>query len=138
MMPDFKHLAAEISVQHGIRVDPDDPIMAVVTLNRIMLESAVAEAEDRIRRAASEFNNGAERLQVRAGQAVAKEVRECSAAIRSELAKDIVAAGLRAEKIVRAVDHAHSRVVHLRWAVTGVLLAIVVFLAGVAVGRVTR
>src|SRR5215475_4716604 len=104
MMPDFKHLAAEISVQHGIRVDPDDPIMAVVTLNRIMLESAMTEAEDRIRRVASEFNNGAERLQVRAGQAVAKEVRECSAAIRAELAKDIAAAGLRAEEIVRAVD----------------------------------
>jgi hypothetical protein len=137
-MPDFKRLAAEISVQHGIRVDPDDPIMAVVTLNRLMLESAAVEAEDRIRRAASEFKDGAERLQVRAGNAAAKEVRECSAAIRSELAKDIATAGLRAAEIVRTVDRAHSRTSQLRWVVAGLLLAIIVFLVGVAVGRMIR
>jgi hypothetical protein len=138
MIPDFKRLAAEISVQHGIRVDPDDPIMAVVTLNRLMLESAVADTEDRIRRAASEFNDGAERLQVRAGTSLAKDVRECSAAIRAELAKDIAVAGLRAAEVVRSVDRAHSRASQLRWAAAGFLLAIIVFLAGVTVGRVIR
>jgi hypothetical protein len=138
MIPDFKRLAAEISTQHGIRVDPDDPIMAVVTLNRLVLESAVADAEARIRRAASEFYDGAERLQVRAGSSLAKEVRECSAAIRAELAKDISVAGLRAAEMVRKVDHAHSRASQLRWATACLLLAIIVFLAGVSVGRVIR
>jgi hypothetical protein len=33
---EIKRLAAEVSVQHGIRIDPDDPIMAVVTLNRLV------------------------------------------------------------------------------------------------------
>ena len=138
MIPDFKRLAAEISIQHGIRVDPDDPIMAVVTLNRLVLESTVADAEDRIRRAASEFYDGAERLQVRAGSLLAKEVRECSAAIRAELAKDISVAGLRAAEMVRKVDTAHSRASQLRWATAGLLLAMIVFLAGVTVGRVIR
>ena len=138
MEPDFKRFAAEISVQHGIRVDPDDPIMAVVTLNRLVLESTVADLEARIRRAASEFNDGAERLQVRAGTSLAREVRECSAAIRAELAKDIAAAGLRASEIVRNVDRAHSRGSQLRWSGVGLVLSIVVFLAGTAVGRMIR
>ena len=35
---DLRQLAAKVSIEHGIRVDPDDPIMAVVTLNRLVLE----------------------------------------------------------------------------------------------------
>ena len=41
---DLKQLAAEVSIQHGIRVDPDDPMMAVVTLNRIVLEQTANDS----------------------------------------------------------------------------------------------
>jgi hypothetical protein len=46
---DLKQLAAKVSVEHGIRVDPDDPIMAVVTLNRLVLEQAANEIADEVR-----------------------------------------------------------------------------------------
>jgi len=45
---DLKRLAAEVSVQHGIRVDPDDPMMAVVTLNRLVFEQAVGQLLERV------------------------------------------------------------------------------------------
>jgi len=45
---DLKRLAAEVSVQHGIRVDPDDPMMAVVTLNRLVFEQAVGQVLERV------------------------------------------------------------------------------------------
>jgi hypothetical protein len=40
---DLKRLAAEVSIQHGIRIDSDDPMMAIVTLNRLVFEAAVAQ-----------------------------------------------------------------------------------------------
>jgi hypothetical protein len=45
---DVKRLAAEVSVQHGIRLDPDDPIMAVVTLNQLVFEQSVSVVVDRV------------------------------------------------------------------------------------------
>ena len=45
---DVKRLAAEVSVQHGIRLDPDDPIMAVVTLNKLVFEQSVSVVVDRV------------------------------------------------------------------------------------------
>jgi len=42
---DLKRIAAEVSIQHGIRLDTDDPMMAVVTLNRMVFEQAVADVQ---------------------------------------------------------------------------------------------
>ena len=63
---DLKQLAAKVSVEHGIRVDPDDPIMAVVTLNRLVLEHAAVEIVEEVRSATREFEQAAENVQVRA------------------------------------------------------------------------
>jgi hypothetical protein len=60
---EMKRLAAEVSVQHGIRIDPDDPIMAVVTLNRLVLEATLAEGVTSIRKMAADLNDAAARLQ---------------------------------------------------------------------------
>jgi hypothetical protein len=64
---DLKELAAKVSVEHGIRVDPDDPIMAVVTLNRLVLEQATNEIVEEVRAATREFEHAAEGVQVQAG-----------------------------------------------------------------------
>ncbi len=135
---DFKRLAAEISVQHGIRIDPDDPIMAVVTLNRLVLESAMGEAADRVNRAAREFNDGAERLQVRLGNTVARELRESAAGIRQDLSREMATLRLRSTEIVEAVDRAHSKASRALWIVAGLSLAVLLFVAGVWAGRVLR
>ena len=45
---DLKRLAAEVSVQHGIRIDPDDPMLAVMTLNRLVFEHAVTQVLERM------------------------------------------------------------------------------------------
>ena len=45
---DLKRIAAEVSIQHGIRLDADDPMMAAVTLNRLVFEQAVADVLERV------------------------------------------------------------------------------------------
>src|ERR1700742_1600930 len=73
---DVRRLAADVSAQHGIRVDPDDPMMAAVTLNKLVLEQVAAELMNRIQDVTNRFESAAERVQVRAGHVLAREVRE--------------------------------------------------------------
>jgi hypothetical protein len=64
---DVKRLAAEISVMHGIRLDSDDPIMAVVTLNQLVFEQSVSVVVDRVASAVRELEQAADKVQARAG-----------------------------------------------------------------------
>ena len=66
-------------MQHGIRIDPDDPMMAVVTLNRLVFEQAVAQVLDRVQSSVRDFEAASEKVQVRAGGVLAQEVRDCAA-----------------------------------------------------------
>ncbi|HEX4167497.1 MAG TPA: hypothetical protein VHZ55_18685 [Bryobacteraceae bacterium] len=127
---ELRRLAAEASLQHGIRIDPDDPIMAVVTLNRLVLENVLSEGLRSIRTAAEEFTQAAERVQIRAGAAVGYDVRECVAAIRGELQKDIDEARLHACELVEELHRAQSRWSIVRWIAVGILSGAVLFASG--------
>ena len=84
---DLKRLAAEVSAQHGIRVDPDDPMMAVVTLNRLVFEQAIARILESVQASVRDFESAADKVQVRAGGVLAQEVRDCGLAMRQEVEK---------------------------------------------------
>jgi hypothetical protein len=120
---DLKRLAAEVSAQHGIRIDADDPAMAVVTMNRIVFERSVAQVLERMDAATRSFDEATERLQTRVGGLVAREVRECTQALR----KDLNGIGGR---------------VGSRWdllsVVVGMALACGIFALGVMAGRIVR
>ncbi len=135
---EIKRLAAEVSVQHGIRVDPDDPIMAVVTLNRLMLERVMANAANLIGDATKEFNRATERVQIRAGSVVAREVREAVASIRAEIQKDIESARLNARELINELHQAQLQ--SRRWwcPVFGLLAGAGLFAAGVFAGMFLR
>jgi hypothetical protein len=135
---EIKRLATEVSLQHGIRIDPDDPIMAVVTLNRLVLESMLNEELRSIRTAAQEFNQATERVQVRAGSAVGREVRECVALIRGELQKDIDEARVHACELVEELHRVQSRWSIIRWIAAGILGGAVLFAGGFYSGVLLR
>jgi len=126
---DLKRLAAEISVQHGIRVDADDPMMAVVTLNRLVLESAVAEVVENLQSATRDLQDAAEKVQLRAGARLAREIRECASAIQMELRAGGSASGGRAANLRDDSKSGH----HQRW-LRQLIAAVIIFLAGVGVG----
>jgi hypothetical protein len=135
---EIKRLAAEISVQHGIRVDPDDPIMAVVTLNRLMLERVIANAANLIGDATQEFNRATERVQIRAGSVVAQEVREAVASIRAEIQKDIESARLNARELINELHQTQSQSRCWQWPVIGLMAGAGLFAAGVFAGMLLR
>jgi hypothetical protein len=130
---DLKELAAKVSVEHGIRVDPDDPIMAVVTLNRLVLEQATSEIVDEVRAATREFEQAAEGVQVQAGAFLAQRVRDCVSVLRQEV-RNGGNGSIQARERIGAAGKAGAQ----RWAVIRLLAGIALFLCGVWLGTMLR
>jgi hypothetical protein len=130
---DLKRLAAEVSVQHGIRIDADDPMMAVVTLNRLVFEEAVAQVLERVQAAVREFDSATEKVQVRAGGVLAQEVRDAGVAMRQEFARAFEELGPEGAGDRRRIADARWRVVWI-WIIGGSALALVGFVLGVWFG----
>jgi hypothetical protein len=135
---DLKQLAAKVSVEHGIRVDADDPIMAVVTLNRLVLEQSANEIVEEVRSATREFEQAAESVQLRAGALVAQRVRDCVAVLRQELVKDIGNASTRTQRSIGDVGRADESPSVQRWVAIGLLSGAVLFGCGVWLGIILR
>ena len=135
---DLKQLAAKVSVEHGIRVDLDDPIMAVVTLNRLVLEQAANEIVEEVRSATREFEEAAENVQLRAGALVAQRVRDCIGVLRQEIAKDIGNASTGGKTSIGDVGRADERPALQRWVAIGLLSGAVLFGCGVWLGTMLR
>jgi hypothetical protein len=134
----MKQLAAKVSVEHGIRVDPDDPIMAVVTLNRLVLEQAANEIVEEVRSATREFEQAAESVQLRAGGLLAQRVRECVGVLRQEMVKDIGKDSTRARKSIGKVGRTDESHAVRRWVAIGLLSALAMFGCGVWLGSLLR
>jgi|ERR1700722_16190984 hypothetical protein len=135
---DLKELAAKVSVEHGIRVDPDDPIMAVVTLNRLVLEQATHEIVEEVRAATREFEHAAEGVQVQAGTLIAQRVRNCVSVLRQEVVKSIGNGSAHARERPGAVGRADEKPGVQRWVAVGLLAGIVLFGCGVWLGTMLR
>ena len=88
---EIKRLAAEVSAAHGIRLDPDDPMMAVVTLNRLVLEQVSSGLLRALTEATRELNDAVGRVQVRAGSVIAEELKAQVVAARRELKIEVSA-----------------------------------------------
>jgi hypothetical protein len=132
---DLKRLAAEVSVQHGIRVDADDPIMAVATLNRLVLEQAVAQMLDRVQASIREFDAAVEKIQIRAGGVLAQEVRDCGVAMRQEVRKTFE----EFRQVGQPGTAVHVKSADARkWLVAGLALAMMLFGFGIWVGAMMR
>jgi len=131
---DLKELAAKVSVEHGIRVDHDDPIMAVVTLNRLVLELATNEVVEEIRIATREFEQAVESVQVRAGGILAERARDFVSVLRQEAARNVGNSSIQAQERIGTVAKALAQ----RWAVIGMLAGMALFGCGIWVGTILR
>jgi hypothetical protein len=135
---DVKRLAAEVSVQHGIRLDPDDPIMAVVTLNQLVFEQSVSAVVDRVASAVRELEQAADKVQARAGIVLAQKVRDCVASLRREMLKDMESARARPYAKSSGLAEMLSSLGIRIWVAVGLVFAAGLFSAGVWLGTCLR
>jgi hypothetical protein len=134
---DLKRLAAEVSVQHGIRVDADDPMMAVVTLTRLVFEQAVGQVLERVQASVREFEVAADKVQVRAGGVLAQEIRDCGQELRQEVGKvfeEFHRNGLNGQN----VNPGHLTRGDLKWLVAGLGISLSLLALGIWVGTRLR
>jgi len=116
-MIDREQLAAELSKAHGIRVDPDDPVLVAALLNRRLLDEAISAFEaavrasaDRITAAAALQVDGAKETAAafvtRAGEWSAERLKIAAQEAGGDLVERISEQADRAERAGRAATRA--------------------------------
>ena len=133
-MPDTKRMISEVAAMNGIRIEPGDPLFALVTMNTMVFEEAAQKYYDHNQQLISEFNESMTRAEARAGSMLAQKVKESAEKMREGLQGDIHIAGLKAREYVHQVNEANRRPAIIRWVSVGLVAATVIFAAGVCVG----
>jgi Transcriptional activator TraM len=133
-MLDVKRLISEVAVQNGIRVEADDPLFALVTMNRIVLDEATQKLRDQIQARIAEFEASMQKAERRAGSMLGQMVKESAEQMRQGLQSDIHMAGLKAREFVHLVNEAHRRPALIRWSAVGLIAGALLFGGGVWLG----
>ena len=135
---DIQRLIAEVAARHNVFLRPDDPGIALVTMNRLVLEDAMENIHAQIRGTIAEFHASMQRAERRAGSMLAQGVKESGAQMRQGLQNDIHIAGLKAREIVHLVNEAHRRPALIRWSAVGLVAGALLFGGGVWLGTFLR
>ncbi len=129
-MIDRERLAAELAQAHGLRVDPDDPVLITALLNRRLLDEALIALDAAVRTAANQMSAGAAQqveaarktaagLITDAGQWSADHLRATAVELSASIQKDLRAEVARAEAAARLA----MRIAWLLGGITAVALA---------------
>ena len=129
-----RRLIAEVAARHSVFLKPDDPAIALVTMNRLILDDAMAAVHGQIRVTIAEFQASMQKAERRAGSMLAQEVRESAAQMQRGLQNDIHTAGLKAREIVHLVNEAHRRPALIRWSAVGLVAGALLFGGGLWLG----
>lgn len=120
-------LIGEVAARYGIRLDPDDPAFALVALNQLVLEDAVQQIAGRLQGIVTELESAAENIGLRAGAAVAEQIRKGAPTLASARAADD---GNNNEQHV----HGMWRPLNSTWMAIGVTGGLLLFGLGLLVG----
>lgn len=80
-------MLADVCAEHNVRIDSDDPAVAIVTLNRLVFEAALARAVEQIRAATTDLELQIQSVQLRAGALLAQEIRTAVRNVAGEFNK---------------------------------------------------
>ena len=133
-MPDMKQMISEVFAENGIRIEPGDPLFALVTMNRLVLEESAQKFHDQTEQLLAVFNVSVQKTEKRAGSTLAQMVKEAAEKMREGLQADIQIAGWKAAEYVHKVNEAHRRPAIIRWVSVGLVAAAAILAAGVWMG----
>jgi len=131
---DIQRLIAEVAARHNVFLKPDDPAIALVTMNRLILDGVMETIHDQIRATIAEFHASMQKAEKRAGSILAQGVKESAVQMQRSLQNDIHIAGLKAREIVHLVSEAHRRPALIRWSAVGLVAGAFLFGCGVWLG----
>ncbi len=133
-MLDTKRLIAEVAARNGIRIDPDDPAFALVTLVQLVLEESSRQITDDVRASIAEFERSMQKAEMRAGKVLAERVKEAAHDFTVELQQTVIASLPTGDiNAPRPPKHRRTRGAYWSIAILGAA-AIAVFTVGVWIG----
>ena len=130
-MLDVQHLIGEVAGKHGIRLEPNDPAFALVTLNQLVLEETAARLTENVSSILTQFSGSLNKTERRVGAILAQDLKGAITEMRNHLTVEPQAQSrktLAPATLIKAVEY--------RWAALGSLAAMLIFGIGVAVGAV--
>jgi hypothetical protein len=74
-MPDMKQMISEVFAENGIRIEPGDPLFALVTMNRMVFEESAQRYYESNQQLIAEFHESMKRAEIRAGSMLANGER---------------------------------------------------------------
>jgi hypothetical protein len=129
-MLDVKRLIGEVTAQNGIRLEPNDPAFALVTLNQLVLEETATRLLGQVSAALAQFAESLSRGEHLAGKKLAQEVKAAAVEVRKEWATDLQ--GMRSGSVA---DIRHAQPAQLRWLAAGALSGMLLTAAGMGLCR---
>jgi hypothetical protein len=131
---DAKKLTAQVAARHGLLIREDDPAMALVTMNEMVLEQVLEDARVGLRGILSEAEKEQKRSQQEAAVWVQEEIGRAGGALRVQLLRDIDTGRLQAKELVVQLAQLYSLSAVRRWVALGIVSGLVLLLIGVGLG----
>ena len=130
-MLDVQRLIGEVAAKNGIRLEPNDPAFALVTLNQLVLEETAAQMTGNVASILTHFSGSLNQTERRAGVILAQDLKSAITEMRNHLAVETPS---QSRKMV--APSGLSKAVEYRWAAIGLIAAMLIFGIGIAVGTV--
>jgi hypothetical protein len=135
---EVQKMIGEVAARNHCRIEASDPIFAVSTINRLMLDEVVEGLIVRVRAAISAFDTSARAVDAHAGKLLAEEIRNSTSAWKAEVARDISIANVRSCEMIDKLNMAHSKPAMVRWGALGLVAGLFIFVGGIVLGRYVR
>ena len=133
-MLDTKRLIAEVAARNGIRIDPDDPAFALVTLVQLVLEESSRQISEDVRASIAEFERSVQKVETRSGRMLAERVKEAAAEFSVQLQEQLEQLRPKSAIAATQVRESRRRPRSYRSIAIGAVAAIAVFMVGVWIG----
>ena len=82
---DIQRLIGEVAARHRFLLKIEDPAIALITMNQLILDSSLAAVHKQIRATIAEFHASLEKAEERAGSMLAQKVKESADQMREGL-----------------------------------------------------
>jgi len=79
---DLRRIVGEIAARHGIRLSVDDPVLAIVTLNKLILEATIESLENRVHKMEESIDQAGQKVERRGGMILAQEASRLVGGLR--------------------------------------------------------
>ena len=135
---EIQKLIGEVAARNDCRIEASDPIFAVSTINRLMLDEVVEGLIVRVGAAITAFETSARAVDAHAGRVLAEEIRTSTSAWKAEVARDINIANVRSCEMIDKLNMAHSKPAMIRWGALGLAAGLLILIGGILLGRYVR